>query len=339
MLSRQRTGVQAAVGHASSPLGMKAHARQRTNTARVEKLSVMGEAARLFFAVQVCLLILDGERNRTDAEEGTRAAYMATGRHHEENIIMRENKAQTRHEDGTWQPTARHTARKQHDSSMQTASENGTRAQESIITISARPRLLIIGRTASGKDTLADALRRSCGMTFVKSCTTRPRRTPDEDTHVFLTERQAEPLVQDAVAYTKIGDYIYFTTAQQVMETEGYVIDPIGMRMLCGNMPGTSFVIAYVHADSTERRQHALRRGDAARESAAFAARDASEDAEFDRFEQDIAAYDAGDATALPKNVATVISIENRYDESFPHDAVLAIRKAIGTGTGTDSQG
>lgn len=253
-----------------------------------------------------------------------------------ENIIMRANEAQTRREDSTLRTSVRRTASKQHDSSMQTASENGTQAQESIITTSARPRLLIIGRTASGKDTLADALRRSCGMTFVKSCTTRPRRTPDEDTHVFLTERQAEPLVQDAVAYTKIGDYIYFTTAQQVMETEGYVIDPIGMRMLCGNMPGTSFVIAYVHADSTERRQHALRRGDAARESAAFAARDASEDAEFDRFEQDIAAYDAGDATALPKNVTSVICIENRYDESFPHDTVIAIRKAIGMGAGTD---
>jgi len=249
---------------------------------------------------------------------------------------MRANEAQTRHEDGTWQPTARHTARKQHDSSMQTASEHGTQAQESTITTSARPRLLIIGRTASGKDTLADALRRSCGMTFVKSCTTRPRRTPDEDTHIFLTERQAEPLVRDAVAYTKIGDYIYFTTAQQVMETEGYVIDPIGMRMLCGNMPDTPFVIAYVHADSAKRRQHALRRGDAAREAAAFAERDVSEDAEFDRFERDITAYNAGDATALPKNVITVISIENRYDESFPHDAVIAIRKAIGMGAGTD---
>lgn len=249
---------------------------------------------------------------------------------------MRANEAQTRRDDDTWQPTARRAASKQHDSSKQTASKNGTCAQGGIIATSARPRLLIIGRTASGKDTLADALRRSCGMTFVKSCTTRPRRTPDEDTHVFLTEQQAEPLVRDAVAYTKIGDYIYFTTAQQVMETEGYVIDPIGMRMLCTNMPDTSFVIAYVHADSTERRQHALRRGDAARESAAFAARDASEDAEFDGFERDIAAYDAGDAAALPKNVASVICIENRYDASFPHDAVLAIRKAIGTGTGTD---
>ena len=94
------------------------------------------------------------------------------------------------------------------------------------------------------EDTLADALRHAYGMTFVKSCTTRPRRTPDEDTHVFLTEQQAEPLVRDAVAYTRIGDYIYFTTAQQVMETEGYVIDPIGMRILCANMPNTRFVIA-----------------------------------------------------------------------------------------------
>lgn len=256
-----------------------------------------------------------------------------------ENIIMHANEVQTRREDGTLRTTARRAASTQHDNSMQTASENGTQAQESIITTSARPRLLIIGRTASGKDTLADALRRSCGMTFVKSCTTRPRRTPDEDTHIFLTERQAEPLVRDAVAYTKIGDYIYFTTAQQVMETEGYVIDPIGMRMLCGNMPGTSFVIAYVNADSIKRRQHALRRGDAMTEAAAFMRRNASEDAEFFGFEHDLASYADGDATALPKNVIAVISIENRYDDLFPHDAVIAIRKALGTGTGTDADG
>lgn len=249
---------------------------------------------------------------------------------------MRANEVQTRREDGTWQPTTRREANKRHDGSMHAASEDNTQTSENTATISARPRLLIIGRTASGKDTLADALRRSCGMTFVKSCTTRPRRTPDEDTHVFLTEQQTEPLARDAVAYTRIGDYIYFTTAQQVMETEGYVIDPIGMRMLCMNMPDTPFVIAYVHADDAKRRQHALQRGDAAREAAAFAKRDTSEDAEFDGFERDIAAYAHGDMTALPPNVTTVIRIENRYDTSFPHDAVIAICKAIGTGTGAD---
>ena len=77
-----------------------------------------------------------------------------------ENIIMRANEAQTRREDGTLRTSARRTASKQHDSSMQTASENGTRAQEGIITTSARPRLLIIGRTASGKDTLAEGRAR-----------------------------------------------------------------------------------------------------------------------------------------------------------------------------------
>lgn len=247
------------------------------------------------------------------------------------------NQAQTRRDGVTGRPAARYTASIQHDCGTQPASESDTPAPEGIAAVQAtRPRLLIIGRTASGKDTLADALRHACGMTFVKSCTTRPQRTPDEDTHVFLTARQAEPLARDAVAYTRIGDYIYFTTAQQVMETEGYVIDPIGMRMLCTNMPDTPFIIAYVHADDAKRKQHALRRGDAAREAVAFAKRDASEDAEFDKFERDIAAYANGDMTALPANVTTVIRIENGYDASFPHDAVTAIRKAIGTiGTGT----
>ena len=121
------------------------------------------------------------------------------------------NQAQTRRDGVTGHPTTSHTASSRHDCGTQTASESDTPAPEGIIaTTATRPRLLIIGRTASGKDTLADALRHAYGMTFVKSCTTRPRRTPDEDTHVFLTEQQAEPLVRDAVAYTRIGDYIYF---------------------------------------------------------------------------------------------------------------------------------
>lgn len=248
------------------------------------------------------------------------------------------DEAQTRREGVTGRLAAHHTtASRQHDCGTQPAGESDTQALEGATeTTATRPRLLIIGRTASGKDTLADALRRAYGMTFVKSCTTRPRRTPGEDTHVFLTKRQAEPLARDAVAYTKIGDYIYFTTAQQVMETEGYVIDPIGMRMLCTNMPDTQFAIAYVHADDAQRRRHALQRGDAAREAVAFAKRDASEDAEFDRFERDIAAYADGNTTALPPNVTNVIRIENGYDASFPHDAVIAIRKAIGMWTDVD---
>lgn len=247
------------------------------------------------------------------------------------------DEAQTRRGGVTGHHATRNMASRRHDCGTQPASESSTQAPDGLTAITAtRPRLLIIGRTASGKDTLADALRRACGMTFVKSCTTRPRRTPDEDTHVFLTTRQAEQLVRDAVAYTRIGDYIYFTTAQQVMETEGYVIDPIGMSMLCTNMPNTQFVIAYVHADDAQRRRHALLRGDATREAAAFAKRDASEDAEFDGFERDIAAYAHGDMTVLPPNVTTVIRIENGYDASFPHDAVTAICKAIGMGMGAD---
>lgn len=66
------------------------------------------------------------------------------------------------------------------------------------------------------------------------------------------------------------------------------------------------------------------------REAAAFARRAASENAEFTAFERGVSAYDAGDTTALPPNVTSVICIENRYDESFPHDAVFTIRKANG---------
>lgn len=77
-----------------------------------------------------------------------------------------------------------------------------------------------------------------------------------------------------------------------------------------------------------------LRRGNAEREAVAFARRAASEDAEFTAFERDVSAYDAGDAIALPPNVTSVICIENRYDASFPHDAVQLICMAMRTARG-----
>lgn len=210
------------------------------------------------------------------------------------------------------------------------APAGGTAAPVGRLAHGDRPRLLVIGRTASGKDTLADALRWELGLTFVKSCTTRPKRTPDEDTHVFLTEAQAGPLLGGAVAYTRIGDYSYFTTAKQVMEADGYVIDPIGMRMLCRNMPDARFVIAHVHADAGQRLRHAVRRGDAEVEATAFARREAAEDAEFTAFERDARAYADGDRGALPPNVSLVVDVENRYDDSFPECGVHAVARALG---------
>ena len=48
--------------------------------------------------------------------------------------------------------------------------------------------LLVLGRTASGKDSLVNKLCERTNLKSVTSYTTRPRRTNEGDTHIFTTE-------------------------------------------------------------------------------------------------------------------------------------------------------
>lgn len=150
-------------------------------------------------------------------------------------------------------------------------------------------KFLIMGRSATGKDTLQALLEKNYGWTFVKSMTTRPKRSPDEDTHVFLSEEEADAIpMSEHVAWTKINGYRYFATRQQVYEADAYIIDPEGAYMLLKNMPEEWFRIIYLTAaDEAIREEMAIRRSnDPEKELKTFRARAASEDAQFTLFEQ-----------------------------------------------------
>lgn len=109
-------------------------------------------------------------------------------------------------------------------------------------------KLLIVGRTATGKDTLRESLEKFANMTFVKSYTTRPKRYPDEDTHIFITKEQASEIMKTdtVIAKTTIADNDYFATKSQVENANGYIIDPIGIYELIDKMPTTDFLILYL---------------------------------------------------------------------------------------------
>lgn len=109
-------------------------------------------------------------------------------------------------------------------------------------------KLLIVGRTATGKDTLRESLEKFTNMTFVKSYTTRPKRYPDEDTHIFLTKDEASEIMKKdtVIARTTIADNDYFATKSQVENADGYIIDPIGIYELIDKMSATDFLILYL---------------------------------------------------------------------------------------------
>lgn len=179
---------------------------------------------------------------------------------------------------------------------------------------------LIIGRTASGKDTLARLLLTDYGMTQVKSSTTRPKRSEDEDTHVFVTAEEAAA-EEHKVARTEIDGHEYYATYKAVNEADVYVIDPEGARELSHNMPHTDFHIVYLSASPEAREKHFVERACAGDESLTeeaarelFRSRDVAEDERFSAFEGCITTNAKLETWGFGDSVRAVHVLENDYD-------------------------
>lgn len=149
-------------------------------------------------------------------------------------------------------------------------------------------KLLIVGRSGVGKDTLAGILQKEYGLKMVKSYTTRPKRYENEDTHIFITPEEVKnyPI---KVAETNIKGYDYFATKQQVEECDMYIIDPIGLYTLVKRMPETEFIVIYIYADAKQRKEMAMaRESDKATAESIYNARNKAEDKQFASFEEKI---------------------------------------------------
>lgn len=173
---------------------------------------------------------------------------------------------------------------------------------------------LIMGRTGAGKDYLASKLR-DAGLKTVKSYTTRPRRSLDEDTHIFITKDEAKTYT-DRVAETVINGYEYFATREQVKQSDIYIIDPIGVETLVKTMPETTFHVIYVIADDMERRIHAVSRAtDKIAEEQVFDKRNESENEQFTAFEDKLLAMQENNGLLAP-NITAVDIYDNDYEKS-----------------------
>lgn len=142
--------------------------------------------------------------------------------------------------------------------------------------------ILVVGRTASGKDTLAKMLE-GVGFKSVLSYTTRPSRGP-EDRHIFITEEEASRYTERA-AETVINGYQYFTTREQLADCDVYVIDPNGVRELLSKYSNMQFTIVYVLAGEEIRKSRYMSRQATKEVEEEFEKRNASEDAQFSDFE------------------------------------------------------
>lgn len=183
-------------------------------------------------------------------------------------------------------------------------------------------KFLLVGRTGTGKDTLASILTYKYNWKFVKSMTTRPKRYDSEDTHIFISEELANTIpIENRVAYTEINGYQYFATKEQVQESDAYIIDPEGVKVLLERLPDEDFMIVYIRPiDRHIQKLKATSRAEnTTNEEKVFEDRYNSEDAQFTEFESLLDSYQI----YKYKNIKDAIQYVNIYDldsiEYFAH--------------------
>ena len=145
----------------------------------------------------------------------------------------------------------------------------------------------ILGRTATGKSTLSHIVAQELGLNVLVSYTTRPMRKGETDysDHVFISSDDVKHYKNDIVAYTKIGEYEYFATKQQLLESDIYVIDPVGLYelILKSKDMDIDIIPIYITVPYLHRNQFVKKRKD---DKEVYQKRADAEDKQFTDFEK-----------------------------------------------------
>jgi guanylate kinase len=124
------------------------------------------------------------------------------------------------------------------------------------------PLFLLVGKSASGKTTIANILEQKYGHRQVSSYTTRPPRYDGEIGHRFITEEEFNNL-DELVAYTEYNGHRYGTTAKQLDACSIYVVDVPGVETLLQKYQNNrQIVIIYFDTNVYTRINRMLDRGD-----------------------------------------------------------------------------
>ena len=122
--------------------------------------------------------------------------------------------------------------------------------------------VLIVGESGSGKSTICDELTKRYGLKQVKSYTTRPRRSENEDGHTFINDEQFDNL-DDICAYTLFDGHRYCATKEQIDNADLYIIDPKGIEYFMAHYNGRKIpMVVYIHAVDWNRKKRMIERGD-----------------------------------------------------------------------------
>lgn len=120
----------------------------------------------------------------------------------------------------------------------------------------------IVGESGSGKTTIVDKLAETFDYKVLCSYTTRQPRHEGDTDHTFISLKEYEDL-PDKVATAEFNGNFYCATAEQVEESELYVVDKQGLIELKEKYKGNKCIVAiYIQVPMEVRLERMLRRGD-----------------------------------------------------------------------------
>lgn len=182
----------------------------------------------------------------------------------------------------------------------------------------------VMGESSAGKDTLVNRLCQISNFTQLISYTTRPQRQNEGATHVFVGEDVYTSMREnnEIAAYTYINNQHYWSTIDQLYDSDIYVIDPIGVQSLKAlNLPNLRIVTVYINVPEDIRRQRAMERGDS---PSVYRARCISERNQFKDMKKNmdvdyvIPNVNKANAISVLKWIATVEGLwENHVEDHF----------------------
>ena len=125
-----------------------------------------------------------------------------------------------------------------------------------------KPLFCFVGRSASGKTTIANMLEEN-GYSQIASYTTRQPRYEGEKEHTFVSDEEYDKL-EGIMAETLYHGNRYCTTLEQIKNADIYVVDPPGVQTLMDNYDKINRPIYAIYFDSSvyNRINRMMDRGD-----------------------------------------------------------------------------
>ena len=137
--------------------------------------------------------------------------------------------------------------------------------QRMVIKLSKPIKFLFIGRTASGKSSIAKAVCERMGLKRLISYSTKPqgKKSNEDYDHIYMRDEDVCRYIDDMAAHTEVDGFKYFSTFEQLEDSDVYVIDPNGLddlKIKCGDK--YDLVEIYIRTPQKIAEQRAKLRGD-----------------------------------------------------------------------------